>query len=124
MSAQQNNQPISFKIAMWYGFIFSGIFLLYGGVQIILSFLDRNYSSLGQMIFFAVLGLVLIMFAIAFKELKKWGWYGLIGINSLVIIYSLLGYQRYENIILMVISAVMLYLLFSPLTKKYLSKQG
>lgn len=118
MSETTNNQPLSFKIPMWYGFIFSGIFLLYGGVSIILSFLDRSYSSFGQLIAFTIIGLVLISFAFAFKELKKWGWFGLIGINGLIILMSLFGLKHYENIIILVASAVSLYFLFTKTTKE------
>ena len=122
MSEKSTNQPLTYKIGLWYGFILSGMFLLYGGVQIVLSFLDRNYSSMGQLIFYTIIGLILITFALAYKELKQWGWYGLIAINGLVVVLGLIGFQKYENIILLVISVGVIFSLLAKSTKNYLSR--
>ena len=111
-----------FNIALWFGYIFSGIFLLYGGVQIVLSFLDRNFTDLFQLIVFTIIGLVCIAFVIAFQELKQWGWYGLIGLYSIIILLGIIGYAHYENIIIAICSAIALYALFASETKNYLAK--
>ena len=123
MSENREDRPLTYRVAGWYGFIISGIFLLYGGVKIVLSILDRNYGDLSQPILFLVLGLILISFAIAYNELKKWGWYGLIVINSLIVLSAAVGYDRYENIILLILSGAALYALFSSSTKEYLFGQ-
>ncbi len=123
MSEQKKVGPLTYRIALWYGFIFAAIFLLYGGVKIILGILDRNYEEMATPILLAVLGLILIAFAFAYKEQKAWGWYGLIIINGLVVISAVLGITRYENIILLIVSAVVLYALFAPATKQYLFRQ-
>ena len=112
--------PLSFKVALWHGYIFAGIFLLYGGVQIVLSILDRNYGAMGQMILFAALGLILLMAVLMYGERKKIGWYGLIAMNVIIIIFSAIGYNQYENIIILIFSAVSLYMLNTKETKKYL----
>ncbi len=114
------DEPLSFKIALWHGYLIAGIFLLYGGVQIVLSILDRNYVTMGQMILFAALGLVLLMAVLSYGEKKKIGWYGLIGMNVLIIILAIIGYDRYENIILLVLSIISLLMLYSDKTKKLL----
>jgi hypothetical protein len=118
--SDKQNVPLTHKIAVWYGFIFAAIFLLYGGVKIILGILDRNYDEMATPILFVILGLVLIAFAFAYKEYKTWGWYGLVAINGLVVISAVLGIRHYENIILLIISGVVLYALFAPATKQYL----
>ncbi len=123
MSEKKDDCPLTYKIASWYGFIISGIFLLYGGVKIVLNILDRNYDNLSQPILFLVLGMILISFAFAYKELKKWGWYGLIVINSLIIISAVVGFRQYENIIILILSAAALYALFSSSTKEYLFRR-
>ena len=123
MSENKDDSPLTYRIAGWYGFIISGIFILYGGVKIILNILDRNYDNLSQPILFLVLGLVLVFFAFAFNELKKWGWYGLIAINSLIIISAAVGFKQYENIVILVITAAALYALFSSSTKEYLFRR-
>ncbi len=120
MIDRQDKRPISVKVAGWYGFIFAAIFLIYGGVEIILSFLDRNYAALMQPILFTIFGLVLVSFAYAFKELRKWGWYGLVIVNSLVVVVALIGFRQYENIILAILSATALFALFVHPTKEYL----
>ena len=123
MTDEKTNRPLTFKIAYWYGLIFSGIFILYGGVQIILGILDRNYSEMMVSILSLLVGIILISFAFAYKELKKWGWYGLIAINALVIILALFDYTHYENIVLMIFSMIALFALFSSSTKQYLLRQ-
>ena len=114
-----HNEHINYKIALWYGYIISGIFLLYGGVQIVLSILDRNYGKMGEMILFAIIGLILLMTVLAFGEHKKFGWYGMIAMNSLIIILSLFGNWQYDQIILLLLSAISMFMLFSSNTKKY-----
>ncbi len=116
---------ISYRLAGGYGMIFAICFLLYGGVKIILGILDRNFTDIANPIFFMIVGLVLISFAIAYYENKKWGWYGLIGINSLVIVFGLWGIlknSQYLDIILLALSAMALFFLFMPTTKQYFLK--
>ena len=122
MEEEKVSRPFTFQLARWHGFIFSAIFLVYGGVKIILGVLDRNYSDLGESLLFTVLGLVLISFAYAYNDLRKWGWYGLIAVNALVVVFAVIGYSHIENLVLLVISAVVLYALFSGQTKQYLFK--
>lgn len=124
MSKIKNNRPFTFNYALWFGYLFSGIFLLYGGVQIVLSFLDRNFTDLMQLILFTILGLISIAFVIAFQELKQWGWYGLIGLYSIIIIFSLIGFSQYENLIICFFTLFALYSLFAAPTKNYLSKSS
>jgi hypothetical protein len=114
---------LTFKIANWYGVIFASMFLLYGGVKVILNILDRNYQNMGQPFAFALIGVVLFSFVIAYRELKVWGWYGLVGINGLVILLALLDFSHYENVVVMILSGIALYALLSPQTKNYLFKR-
>ena len=65
--------PITFRVAKWYGYIFAAMFLLYGGVKVLLAFMDHNYTQLAEPLGFLIIGLVLIAPAIAYKELKSWG---------------------------------------------------
>ena len=121
MSDSIKQAPLSFKLAGWYGMIFASCFLLYGGVKIILSILDRNYSDMGNPIVFSILGLILISFAVAFRDLRKWGWYGMIVINGLVVVGALAMYQHFADIILVILSGAALYFLFAPSTRTYLT---
>jgi len=108
MSDSSTKRPLSFQIARWHGFVFSSIFLIYGGVKIVLSILDRNYADIGQPIIFAIIGAILIAFAIAYSERLSWGWYGLVGLNALVIIATLFDYARISDIVLIAINAVIM----------------
>jgi hypothetical protein len=123
MSKKKDDRPLTFKIANWYGVIFASMFLLYGGVKVILNILDRNYQNMGQPFAFALIGVVLFSFVIAYRELKVWGWYGLVGINGLVILLALLDFSHYENVVVMILSGIALYALLSPQTKNYLFKR-
>jgi len=123
MTKRKDNRPLTYKLASWYAFIFSAVFLIYGSVKVILGVLDRNYAELGEPIIFGLIGVVLISVAFAYKELKTWGWYGLVAINSLVILLAIFGFSRYENIILIILSGLALYALFSRRTKQYVFKK-
>ncbi len=118
----KDDRPLTFKLAGWYGFIFAGIFIIYGGVKVVLSFLDHNYDDLAEPIIFLLIGLGLLIPAFGYKELKSWGYWGLIGINGVVLILAAIGYNQYENIVLLVLSAAALATLFAPATKQYLFK--
>ena len=62
MSSQEYQRgPISFEIAKWLGYIFAAMYILYGGVQIILGVLDRSYSGFAQWSIFLLLGVVLLV---------------------------------------------------------------
>ncbi len=117
---RRDDRPWSFKLAGWYGFGFAIVFLLYGGVGIIMSVLDRNYDMMAQHIAFVALGLILITPAIAYKEHKAWGYWGLVGINGLVILGALVGFSEWANWVLAALSGLTLYLLLMPATKRYL----
>ena len=123
MPKRKDNRPLTYKLASWYAFIFSAVFLIYGSVKVILGVLDRNYAELGEPIIFGLIGVVLISVAFAYKELKTWGWYGLVAINSLVILLAIFGFSRYENIILIILSGLALYFLLTPQTKQYVFKR-
>jgi len=123
MSKKKDDRPLTFKIANWYGIVFSAMFLLYGGVKVILSVLDHTYQNMGQPIVFALIGMVLFSFVLAYWELKAWGWYGLVGINGLVIVLALFNFSHYENLVLIVLSGIALFALLSPRTKHYLFKK-
>ena len=118
---KEDDRPLTFKLANWWGFIFAAIFLIYGVVKVILSVLDRNYDAMATPIVFALIGALLLTVAYGFRDLKKWGWFGLIGVNSLVVILAVLDFSHVENLILLVISAGALYTLFAPQTKDYLA---
>lgn len=119
---QHKDAPLSYKIPLWYNFIFASIYLVYGGVKIILSILDRNYYNMDNLIMFTIIGLILISFAFAYKEMKRWGWHGLIIINALIIVGSIFFIYQIENIFLFVFSVIVLYFLSKQTTREYINK--
>ncbi|MEA3296814.1 MAG: hypothetical protein U9R56_02995 [candidate division Zixibacteria bacterium] len=123
VTAPKDNRPLTFKLAAWYGYIFSGMFLLYGGINIVLSFLDHSYDDLGKPIAVLAIGLVLLIPVIAYTELKVWGYWSLVGVNALVVLLSIIGFSHIENLILLVLSGIALYTLLSANTKNYLFQQ-
>ena len=111
------NRPLTFLVTKWYGYIFSSFFLLYGGVNIVLGFLDRDYTDTPKSLVFLIVGIILITTCVAFRDRKVWGWYGLVGVNGLVVIWSLIGYSEGLNLLYLVLSLICLLLLFAPRTK-------
>jgi len=110
-------RPLTFVVAKWYSYIFALTFLLFGGVNIILGILDRDYTRTPESLVFLMVGVVLITICIGFRDRKPWGWYGLIAVNGLVVLGALIGYSDTFNLVFLILSLVCLGLLFAPRTK-------
>lgn len=123
MSEKKERNPLLFNIVKWYGYLFSLAFILYGGVQIILGFMDHNYENFASYFIFLLLGFILLTMVLAFRDLKVWGWYSMIGINVLIIISALFRITNPENIILLILSGIAVYALLEPGTKDYILKK-
>ncbi len=124
MFAYLKGRPITYAISSVYGFVFALFFLIYGGVKVILAFMDHNYETLRDPILFTIVGIILIALAMAFRDLKNWGRYGLIVVNSLVVIVASFAITRPENMALLLLSGLSLYGLFAPATKACLNGQS
>jgi len=116
-----DDRPFFYKLASRYALIFAGLFIVYGGVSVVLGFLDRKYDDLADPIMILLYGLVLLAPALAFRERKIWGYWGLVIVNVVVVVNSAVDYSHYENLILLVLSLAALSTLFAPSTKQYLS---
>lgn len=117
-----DSSPITVTLASIYAFVFAGFFLLYGGVNVVLSFLDHNYTDLAKPIIIVVFGLILLVPAFAFREMKRWGFWGLVIVNGLVVVWAAIGWAQYENLVVLVFSGIALYALFAPATTEFLAK--
>lgn len=122
MSDKMKDTPFSFKIAAIHGLIFTGIFILYGLVKVVLSFMDRDYSNIKNYILLAVIGLALISIVKAYWDRKKWGWYGLLGLNGLIILNVMIDYRSVEDLVILFASLGAVYFLLTPTTKRFLVK--
>jgi len=123
MSEKKLQNPVLFNIAKWYGYLFSMAFILYGGVEIILGFMDHNYDNFASYFIFLLLGFILLTIVLAFRDMKVWGWYCMIGMNALIIIAALFQIKNCENIILLILSGIAIYALLEPGTKNYILKK-
>ena len=115
--------PLTFLLSKWYNFLFAAVFLIYGSVKIILSILDRNYDDITTSIFFLLLGVILISVWLGYREFKMWGWYGLLGVNGLVMLLALFNITQLGNIILLVLSGATIFLMMVPTTKSFVLSQ-
>lgn len=110
--------PVTFSIAKWYGYLFSATFILYGGVTILLGFLDRNYSDFAVALIFLMIGIIFLSFCFAFKSTYRWGWYALVAMNTVVLLLSIVALGRHPlNIALLVLSLGALAALLAPSTR-------
>ena len=109
-----NRQPAGFVAVKWYGYVFSTCFLLYGGVNIVLGVLDRDHSQTPASLVFLVLGIILMAISVAYRDCRPWGWYGMVAVNALIVIWCLVGYSETLNLIFLVASLGCLSLLFTP----------
>ncbi len=113
----EQTSTLIFSAVKWHGYVIAGVFLVYGGIKIVLSFLDRTFTDIGQSFVFLLVGLLLISIVIAYRSGKLWGWYGLVTVNSAVILLSLFGLGHIESIVLLAISLLALTALMSPAIK-------
>jgi hypothetical protein len=120
MEAQKDVRPLTVRLTVWWGYIFAAMYLLYGGVKLVLSILDRQYQDMGSAVIFLVLGLLLIMLAMAYRDSKQWGWIGLIALNGAIVVLALLGLSHVENVVLLIVSLLALVGLLAPSTKAYI----
>ena len=116
--------PLSFEIAKWLGYAFAAMYILYGGVQIILGVLDRNYVGFAQWLVYLLLGIVLLVIAFAFRDQKKWGWTGMVVMAMLTVLGSAVQLRNFslEGLLLLVLGLVILGSLMAPTTRSYLEQ--
>ena len=117
ISKAEEKPPILFSVVKWYGYVFALTFVLYGGVQLVLGFMDRDYEEFEQKFIFLILGVILLTVCYAFRDLKNWGWYGMVAINGLIVLLALIGLGSVYNIILMVLSLAAIGALCHPIVK-------
>jgi len=110
----------TFSATKWYGYIFAAMFILYGGVSIILKVLDHALTpeNFIQPFLLGLLGIVLMSVVYAFAEGKKWGWYGLVAMNALILIGSLFKIAEIESILIGILSLGALAALLAPETRR------
>ena len=97
--------PLLFLLVKWYGYVLAGMFLLYGGVQMILGVLDRTYARFDEYFFFLVLGGIIAGVVTAFRDGRPWGWIGLVVLNFLVLLLGVFHLNSWEQVVLLVLSA-------------------
>lgn len=117
VDADVERLPVAFHLAKWWGFILAALYLIYGGVKIILSFLDRNYSDMWTLLLSVALGLILLVFAYGFRDRKEFGWYGQLVVNATVVLLSLFSLKQYGAVIILSLAGVALLLLCMPSTR-------
>lgn len=110
-------RPLPFIVAKWQGYVLAAMYLLYGGVKIIFGWMDNDFNNFWFFAIWLGYGGLLILLAFAYRDLKIWGWYGLILFNSLAAIWSFATLSRDGSLALLVLSAVGLVALLWPSTR-------
>ncbi len=111
--------PLPINIIGWYGIVFSLTFLIMGTVNIVLSIMDRTYANMGENFIILLYGIPVLIMSIGFRNMQKWGWYGLGAVLGLVIIMSLFSLGNIYGIIWGILSLAALIGLFSPSVRKH-----
>jgi hypothetical protein len=114
------DHPMTYVVTKWWAYVFCTMYLLYGGVKVILGFLDHNYTDLNAPLVALVIGLALAVVATGYRDRRSWAWYGLVALNVVVILLAVLKLSFVGNIVLLILSLVMLGALFAPATKSYI----
>ena len=117
VTANSNQAPITYLLAKWWGFVLAAMYILYGGVKIVLSLLDRNYEGLWTPLLSVAIGLLLLIFAYGFRDRKDFGWYGEVGLNAAVLLMSLFSLRQYGAVVVLIVAGAALVLLAVPSTR-------
>ncbi|MFH2037532.1 MAG: hypothetical protein ABIJ45_14115 [Candidatus Zixiibacteriota bacterium] len=112
-------RPLPINIISWFGIVFSLTFLIMGTVNIILSIMDRTYAEMDKNFIILLYGIPVLLISIGFRNMQKWGWYGLGGIFILIIVLSLFSLDNIYGIVLGILSLAALIGLFLPSVKKH-----
>lgn len=117
------SRPLTFLIALWWGYLLAAMYILYGGVSIVLAFLDRNFRDIWGQVLFVAVGVLVLVFAYAFRDRKMFGWYGLLVVNCGVLFLSIFTLKLYGALIILLLAMTGLASLFLPSTRDYLNKR-
>lgn len=119
MSSNESSLPLAYKVTKWYGYALAAMYLLYGGVKLILAVLDRNYADIMNPMVSLLVGVVLTIIVLGYRDLKSWGWYGLVIVNGLVALLSLFKLSQIDSLVLLVLSIVALLCLFTTSARSF-----
>jgi hypothetical protein len=123
IAEEEETSPITYIATKWWGYVLCAMYLLYGGVKVILGFLDRAYGDLSAPLASLIIGLAVAIVMVAYRDRKGWGWYGLVTLNVLVILLAVFQLSFVGNIVLLILGLVALAALFAPATKSHIFGQ-
>jgi len=111
--------PTPIKILGWFGIIIGAMYLIYGIVSIVLSFLDRTYADFEQNVIILIYGIPIMAVSVGFKNLQKWGWIGYTAVLALIVLLSIFGHKDAYGIVLGVLSMAALVWILTPAVRKH-----
>ena len=83
----------------------------------ILGILDRDYTDFSTFFISLLAGILMSAISIGFRDLKQWGWYGLVVLNGLIVLAVLFNLSDAYNLVYMFLSIGTLAALFARPTK-------
>ncbi|MCX6826350.1 MAG: hypothetical protein NTV06_03635 [candidate division Zixibacteria bacterium] len=114
MNKEKEKPPLAIRILAWYGMAFGAMYILYSVVNIILAIMDRTYSNIGTNFVFGLCGIPILLFSLALRDQKRWGWVGYLVVFLLVIIISIWGHKDIYDMITGLTALAALVGLFLP----------
>ena len=119
MAEKKDLKPVSITVIGWFGIILACTYLLWGIVGGVLSILDRTYKDIDQNLIIILYGILIMVVSVAFKNVLKWGWYGLLILLSFFLVWALFSYTDVYGIIWGVLSLAALVGVLSPQVRKH-----
>ncbi|MBN2227864.1 MAG: hypothetical protein JW763_10945 [candidate division Zixibacteria bacterium] len=119
MTTNNPTQPTSIKILGGFGIVIAVMFFLVGGVNSVLSILDRTYSNFMENILIGLMGVPMLAVSLGLKNLQRWGWYGYTALAVLWVIWTLFHYQDINGIIVGIFFAAALIWSLTPEVRKH-----
>jgi len=119
MTTKNTQIPLPIKILSGFGIVIAVMFFLVGGVNSILSILDRTYDNFMDNILIGLMGIPMLAVSLGLKNLQRWGWYGYSALTALWIIWTVFNYQDINGIIVGICFAAALTWSLTPAVRKH-----
>lgn len=118
-NTESKNLPIEIRILYWFGIIFGAMFIFYGLVSIVLSFMDRTYQDIGGNFIILIYGLPFIVAGYGLKNLRKWGWVFYTALMALVLVMSFFSKMDLYGILIIILMGLALVGMMLPSVRKH-----
>ncbi len=119
MTTNNPKPSLPIKILGGFGIVIAVMFFLVGGVNSVLSILDRTYNDFMENILIGLMGVPMLAVSLGLKNLQRWAWYGYTALAALWVIWTVFNYRDINGIIVGVFFVAALIWSLTPAVRKH-----